>query len=161
MLDEVKPSRDGSLKGYSPSSGFEQTVVKGWVRNGPVDDRMSSRSLVLQLPDHAQLAFLELLQGRALLDSMLVCKSWVRLLKGDPRFTSWLLGAKAELKRQEAEKAELKRQEAERKMQEARMNQAQFYADKAGRQLRQHLRGSYLFFDSDSDYDYWDGYGST
>eukprot|EP00798_Chlamydomonas_sp_ICE-L_P024617 gene24617-10238_t len=92
ILDEVKPPRDGSLLGYSPSIRFQQTFVKGWVRNGPVGERMGPKSLplILQLPDHAQMMFLELLMGWELMHAKLVCKSWIRLLNGDPRFDSWV-----------------------------------------------------------------------
>eukprot|EP00798_Chlamydomonas_sp_ICE-L_P029719 gene29719-5154_t len=95
LLDEIKPPRDGSLLGYSPSIRFQQTFVKGWVRNGPVDERMGPESLplILQLPDHAQMMFLELLRGRELMHAMLVCKSWTRLLDGDPKFDSRVLEA--------------------------------------------------------------------
>eukprot|EP00798_Chlamydomonas_sp_ICE-L_P024615 gene24615-10236_t len=98
LLDEVKPPRDGSLLGYSPSSMFKQTFVKGWVKVGPVDDRMGPQSLplILQLPDHGQMVFLELLRGRELMHAMLVCKSWMRLMYGDPRFASWVREAELE-----------------------------------------------------------------
>jgi hypothetical protein len=137
VLDCVRPCEDGSLPGYSPSPGFQQTFAKGWARTGPRGSRLPGLLQpppVLQLTDEAVMSIVRLIDGRGVVGAQLVCKAWQAALVGDSRY--------AEMVREE-EAAERRRRQEE---------------EEEGRRNR---RYSSNYYDYDSDDYRYSGYGSS
>ena len=86
LLDEIKPSPDGSLPGYTPSNGCMLTIAKGWV-GGVRSGRMSGHVPLI----HAVLAsilglVLETLEDETMQHAMLVNKEWSTTICSAPGF---------------------------------------------------------------------------
>jgi hypothetical protein len=88
ILDKIKPSLDGSLQGYTPSTGCMLTIAKGWV-GGVRIGRMSGYVPLI----HAKLSnnsilglVLEALQGVAMANAILVNKEWACIIRSAPGF---------------------------------------------------------------------------
>jgi hypothetical protein len=86
MLDKIKPGPDGSLPGYTPSTGCMLTIAKGWV-GGVRSGRMSAQVPLI----HTVLAsilglVLETLEGETMQHAVLVNKEWSTIICSAPGF---------------------------------------------------------------------------
>jgi hypothetical protein len=127
VLDCVRPGEDGSLPGYTPSPGFQQTFAKGWARAGPRGSRLPGLLQpppVLQLADESAMSFLRLLGGKDLVVAQLVCKAWQALLVGDSGYAE-----RARLAREEVEAARRRAREEEREERERRFRAPSYSYD--------------------------------
>jgi hypothetical protein len=88
LLDCIKPSIDGKLNGYSPSSVLTHTVAKGWA-GGVSRGRMSVLEPLIHIkinePSLLGLV-MEPLEGSAMWNAMLVNKEWSRVIRSAPGF---------------------------------------------------------------------------
>lgn len=90
LLSCIKPSTDGTLLGYTPSTAFQQTYCKGWAK-GPQQGRVSVLAgeplIHSMLDDQALMSVLGLVQGRRDVGRvLLVCRGRSKLLQGDAGF---------------------------------------------------------------------------
>jgi hypothetical protein len=88
LLDCIKPRRDGTLDGYTPSSGLALTFAKGWpggVRCGRMSEQeplICAKFGGLPILD----TVLDLLDGFEMGCAMLVNKEWGRVIRAAPGF---------------------------------------------------------------------------
>ena len=89
LMDCIRPGSDGSLPGYTPSSGCMHTIAKDWPK-GPRSGRLAAGARPLihaKLHEPSLLALvLELLEGEAMGHAMLVNKEWSGVICLAPGF---------------------------------------------------------------------------
>ena len=78
VLDCIRPGKDGTLPGYSPSHNFAQTHAKGWAQGGPVDSNMALMARAHQgwgdvAAGEVMVCVMRLLQGKDLVEVQQVC----------------------------------------------------------------------------------------
>ena len=76
LLDQIRPSTDGMLGGYTPSVCMGNTFAKGWIK-GPKGGRFNEPLIHAKLHDPLILGLiLESLEDDALINAMLVDRRW-------------------------------------------------------------------------------------